>query len=126
MANMVILWTELISLSRGLAVLMTPDRASTLKNRSRSVLRSMEYLDTPVMSLSIITRKINSSLLAFFFSYLSSLALTWKIIHLINCSMTKIIHRCFCYINLNLNEKNILLCCYLTSTDIKSKAQSLI
>lgn len=46
MAKIVRLWTELASLSRGLAVLMTPLRASTLKKRSKSVFLSMEYLDT--------------------------------------------------------------------------------
>lgn len=45
MAKMVRLWTMLASLSRGLAVLMTPLRASTLKKRSKSVFRSIEYLE---------------------------------------------------------------------------------
>lgn len=44
MAKMVRLWTELTSRSSGLAVLMTPLSASMLKNRSRSVFLSMEYL----------------------------------------------------------------------------------
>ncbi len=57
-ADMVMLWTELSSLSRALAVLMTPVRASTLKKRSRSVFRSMEYLDTPETSPSVITGKM--------------------------------------------------------------------
>lgn len=47
MARIVMLWTELTSRSRDFAVVMTPDVASTLKKRSRSVFLSIEYLCTP-------------------------------------------------------------------------------
>lgn len=45
MAKTVRLWIKLASRSRGLAELMTPLSASTLKKRSKSVFLSMEYLD---------------------------------------------------------------------------------
>lgn len=47
MARMVMLCTAFISRSKGLAVLMTPVAASMLKKRSRSVFRSIEYLEFP-------------------------------------------------------------------------------
>lgn len=43
-AKTVILWTALVSLSKDLAVVMTPLLASILKYLSRSVFRSIEYL----------------------------------------------------------------------------------
>lgn len=45
MARMVMLCTAFVSRSKGLAVLMTPLAASMLKKRSRSVFRSIEYLN---------------------------------------------------------------------------------